>query len=85
MSDPKTFPIQAQTRDRKPACAPECVYMAAYEVYSHVFGPQDALLMGGCRGGFGSGELVAFLYAKSFPQSEWRKRVDEALHGLNID
>src|SRR5581483_9599274 len=32
-----------------------------------------------CRGGFGVGELVAFLYAHSFPKDEWDKRVREAL------
>lgn len=77
------FPIQ---RDRRPThCAAyvsEPVYMRAYEVYSEVFGPQPAMIdLEGrnCRGGFGVGELVAFLYAHSFPREEWSKRVDEAL------
>jgi hypothetical protein len=56
--------------------------MAAYEVYSHVFAPQNALVTGGCRGGFSTGELVAFLYARGFPKSEWQMRVDEALNGM---
>jgi hypothetical protein len=30
----------------------------------------------------GVGELVAFLYARSFPEKEWRMRVDEALRGM---
>ncbi|AMV34557.1 hypothetical protein VN12_20705 [Pirellula sp. SH-Sr6A] len=55
--------------------------MAAYEVYSHVFQPQQALIEGNCRGGFGIGELIAFLYARSFPKSEWKQRVEEALDG----
>ena len=53
--------------------------LRAYEVYAHVFGPQPALIDGGCRGGFGIGELVAFLYAYPFPRSEWRARVMEVL------
>lgn len=58
---------------------------AAYEVYAHVHGPQPALvdLEGrGCRGGFSTGELIAFLYARSFPQSEWRERVDLAMRDM---
>jgi hypothetical protein len=56
--------------------------MAAYDVYCHVYGPQTALIENDCRGGFGVNELIAFLYAKSFPKNEWRKRVDEALTGM---
>ena len=56
--------------------------MAAYEVYCGLFGAQDALVTGGCRGGFSTGELIAFLYARSFPRDQWRARVDEALMGL---
>lgn len=39
----------------------------------------------GCRGGFGIGELVAFLYARSFPQEEWSRRFAEACEGLHVD
>jgi len=58
------------------------VTMAAYEVYCHVFAPQEALVTGNCRGGFSTGELIAFLYARSFPKNEWRKRTDEAFEGM---
>jgi len=58
--------------------------MAAYEVYVHCHGEQEAMVTGDCRGGFSAGELVAFLYAKSFPKKEWRDRVDEALRGMTI-
>lgn len=58
------------------------VSLLAYEVYRHVYGPQEALITGGCRGGFSSGELIAFLYARSFPKEEWRKRADEAFIGM---
>lgn len=58
------------------------VTLRAYEVYCHVFSPQEALITGNCRGGFSSGELIAFLYARSFPKDEWRKRVDEAFEGM---
>jgi hypothetical protein len=58
--------------------------MAAYEVYTHVCGSQEAMVTGNCRGGFSAGELIAFLYARSFPKAEWRARVDEALHGMSF-
>lgn len=59
----------------------------AYEVYSAIYGEQPALLDlkgRGCRGGFGVGELIAFLYARSFPKNEWRARVDEAFKGMKL-
>ena len=64
--------------------APQAVTLRAYEVYAHVHGDQEALITGRCRGGFGLGELVAFLYARSFPREEWSARVDEALCGFKI-
>lgn len=83
---PRLFPIQT-----RPAVSDghvvESVYMAAYEVYAHVHGPQQALidLEGrGCRGGFSTGELVAFLYARAFPKDEWSKRADEAFHMMDL-
>ena len=85
----RLFPIQVDTikYNKKPGRAPEAVYMRAYEVYCAVYGEQAALIdLEGrdCRGGFSTGELVAFLYARSFPQNEWRARVDEAFQGLNV-
>jgi hypothetical protein len=62
--------------------APKVLTMRAYEVYCHVHGPQEAMVTGNCRGGFGTGELIAFLYARSFPKEEWRQRVDEAYQGM---
>lgn len=59
--------------------------MRAYMVYSAVYGPQDAMvdLEGrNCRGGFGCNELVAFLYAATFPRAEWHLRVAEAFKGM---
>jgi hypothetical protein len=85
MTERKVMPLQRSPESRlgrEAAVAPEPVYMAAYEVYSHVFRPQPALIEGHCRGGFGVGELVAFLYARSFPRDQWQMRVDEALTGL---
>ena len=70
------FPIQGLEQK-----IPEAVYMAAYEVYAHIFGPQEALIdLEGknCRGGFGEVELIGFLYARSFPKDEWAKRAHEA-------
>ena len=60
------------------------VTMAAYEVYCHIHGEQQAMVEGGCRGGFGVGELIAFLYARSFPMSEWLARAQEAFAGLKL-
>lgn len=85
MTDTATHPVQANTRNRKPGTAPVCVTMRAYEAYCHIWGKQQALVSGHCRGGFGVGELVALLYARSFPRDEWRTRFDEALRGLNVD
>lgn len=76
---PETHPVQ--TVDHKGGKCPKVVTMAAYEVYCHVFAPQEALITGGCRGGFSTGELIAFLYARSFPRAEWRQRFEEALRG----
>jgi hypothetical protein len=78
-----THPIQTECCHRG-GTAPACVTALAYEVYCHVFGAQPALITEGCRGGFGIGELVAFLYARSFPRTEWRARVDEALSGFRV-
>ena len=85
MSEPTVFPMQVtQTRNRKPGTVPQVVALRAYEVYKELFGRQEALITGHCRGGFGAGEIIAFLYAYGFPRDEWRKRVDEALNGLNM-
>ena len=71
-----------QTVDRKGGKISARVTMRAYEVYCKLYGEQDAIVTGDCRGGFGTGELIAFLYARSFPQQEWRQRFDEALNGM---
>ncbi|KKL79809.1 hypothetical protein LCGC14_2011120 [marine sediment metagenome] len=83
----KTMPVQERlsiTQRRNPACVPAEVALRAYEVYCHLYGEQEALVTGNCRGGFGVGELVAFLYARSFPQDEWRQRVDDVLHEIAL-
>lgn len=85
MADVRMFPIQSKQYTRgKQAQLAEPIYMRAYEVYSHVYAPQAALidLERGCRGGFGLGELTAFLWAYPFPKAEWRKHVDEAFAGI---
>lgn len=78
----QTHPVQTHSHRRGPAKAPTAVTLRAYEVYCHVYSPQEALVTGECRGGFSLGELVAFLYAHSFPKPEWRARVDEAFRGM---
>jgi hypothetical protein len=85
VSDVKTMPVQiAQTRNLRRATLREEVVLRAYEVYCHLWGPQAAMITGSCRGGYGVGELTAFLYARSFPKEEWRARVDEAFEGMNL-
>jgi hypothetical protein len=82
VSDIPVHPVQ---RSRAPqyaqAYAPQAVTLKAYEVYKHVHGAQEAMVTGGCRGGFGTGELIAFLYASSFPKAEWSMRCEEAFRG----
>jgi hypothetical protein len=79
MPDNETHPVQ--TVDRKGGRISTAVTLAAYEVYCAVFAPQPALIQGSCRGGFGTLELIAFLYARGFPREEWSKRFDEAMKG----
>lgn len=79
MSEILTHPVQ--TVDHRGGKCPQVVTLRAYEVYCHVYGAQEAMVTGHCRGGFSEGELIAFLYAYSFPKEEWRKRVDEAFNG----
>lgn len=83
MSKPAIHPIQTECCHRG-GVAPQAVTLHAYEVYSEIYGEQHAMITGDCRGGFGVGELIAFLYAHSFPRGEWRARVDEALTGLKL-
>ena len=83
MTEIETHPVQTTKWNRPGATrAPKVVTMAAYEVYCHISGAQEAMVTGGCRGGFGAGELIAFLYARSFPKAEWSARVDEAFRGM---
>jgi len=82
MSEIATHPVQTHQYQRGRAVAPQVVTMKAYEVYCSIYGKQEALVTGGCRGGFSAGELVAFLYAHAFPKAEWRDRVLEAFRGM---
>lgn len=62
----------------------DAVYLKAYEVYKAIFGEQESLIQGDCRGGFGLEELTSFLYAAGFPRNEWRQRFDEAIEGMKL-
>lgn len=78
-------PVQVKRGYGHPrAVAPQVVTLRAYEVYKHCHGEQEALITGECRGGFSDGELIAFLYAHSFPKVEWRARAEEAFRGMTI-
>lgn len=80
----ETHPVQIHYRHGMRGALRTEVTLRAYEVYSHVYAPQEALITNGCRGGFGIGEIIAFLYAHSFPKSEWSARVDEAFKGMQL-
>lgn len=86
-SDQKMYPVQRPGfpgyYNSERAQIREEVYLAAYEVYCHVYAPQEAMIdhAKGCRGGFSTGELIAFLYARAFPKAEWRQRVDMCFNG----
>lgn len=75
-------PLQSHHQPSKQSKITSLVTLRAYEVYCHLYGPQEALVSGWCRGGFSKGELIAFLYARSFPINEWNKRAEEAFNGM---
>lgn len=83
MTEPMAHTVQTECCHRGGVC-PQVVTLRAYEVYSHLFGPQEALVTGNCRGGFSMGELVGFLYASGFPKSEWQRRFKEATVGFRL-
>lgn len=78
----ETHPVQTQQSERTESRLPKAVTMRAYEVYKRLYGSQENMVTGGCRGGFSTGELIAFLYAYSFPKDEWDHRVSEAFNGM---
>ena len=80
MSTTTLHPVQ--TADHKGGKCSTAVTLRAYEVYCELYGRQEAMVTDGCRGGFSSGELIAFLYARSFPKSEWSARVQQAFEGM---
>lgn len=83
MNDIPLHPVQrAKEPQHVQAFEPQSVTLRAYEVYSHLYGEQRAMVEGPCRGGFGASEIIAFLYARSFPKEQWRDRVDEAFKGM---
>lgn len=87
---PEMHPVQNTydtSRRHERTAITSLVTQRAYEVYCQLYGEQPALMDlagSGCRGGFGVGELIAFLYARSFPRNEWRARVDEAFKGMKV-
>lgn len=85
MKHPEFHPVQLPSGSRNAGKVGSLVTQKAYEVYCAVYGAQPAMMdLAGrnCRGGFGVSELVAFLYASSFPKDQWRDRVDEAFDGM---
>lgn len=84
MSIVHSVQLNYRLRNERNGWVPVVVAARAYEVYSHMYGTHQSLDKLNSRGGFGTGELVAFLYARGFPRGEWSARVDEALSGLVI-
>lgn len=80
--DIEVHPVQIITIPRVHPVCPKVVTLRAYEVYEKVFGKQEAMITGSCHGGFGASEIIAFLYAHTFPREEWRERMLEALAGM---
>ena len=88
MNGPKTHPVMTsppRARDReRNARVPAVVTERAYEVYADMYGKTRSLEHICCeRGGFTAGELIALLYARSFPKEEWRDREHEAVIGMD--
>ena len=81
----KKAPYQARQGVRGVGTIPWDMHMKAYEVYSYIASPQKAMIEGGCRGGFGTLELLAFLYARSFPKDQWEAKVKESFRDFRID
>jgi len=77
-----THPVQTRQPVYRGARVSTKVSLLAYEVYVALYGPQEALVTGDCRGGFGAGELIALLYARTFPREEWHRRFREACDGM---
>lgn len=73
-----------QCRDHKPGRVSAAVTARAYEVYAHLFGQQQLIADLNSRGGFGSAEMVALLYARSWPREEWSARFTEGLQGSSL-
>lgn len=89
MSDKPSGPIHPVQRAWRyhPSDGGQCntlVTMRAYEVYCHVYAPQEAMVTGDCRGGFTIEEIVGFLYARSFPKEEWKDRLNEAFRDMKL-
>lgn len=79
-------PVQIRLHPHHRPEVSSLITQRAYEVYCELHGAQPAMMdLKGkdCRGGFGIGELVAYLYARSFPKAEWQKRFDEACTKIN--
>lgn len=75
----KFHPVQWGTRHAlNYAKFPPEVTGKAYEVY-HALYPGQTLERLNERGGLGVMEIIAFLYAHTYPPQEWARRVDQAL------
>lgn len=79
MSDVKKVRVQRGYHpSNELAYVPEVLALRAEEVYRYLF--NRGVIYD--RGGLGINEIIAFLYARSFPQNEWKERVKEAFDGM---
>lgn len=84
MSDEiQVHPVQINTGYGRRGLMPAVVTRKAFEVYDYIHYGTTLTRMNE-RGGFSTGEIIAFLYARQFPRQEWSKRVTEALVGMDI-
>lgn len=81
MSD--TVPCQTPLRSNGAGEVPEVVARRAFEVYDSRGYNQDFETLH-ARGGFSTRELIAQLYARTFPRDEWRRREDEVAGLIKI-
>jgi len=78
-----SHPVQTNQIDRKKkSTVGDGISLRAYDVYKALYGEQKALITKECRGGFSTSELIALLYARTFPKEEWRSREKEAFANM---
>lgn len=81
MSEPTMHPVRVHLHSHHGPQVSKEITDRAWEVYGSMHGSQTNAVIAE-RGGFGITELIAFLYARTFPEDQWRERSDEAFRGI---